>query len=253
MASLFDDAFRPWRHELILRWDERNRPLPLRQVSVAPSRRVIPPTGQPWYATGPVHEPFDFTSHMRRLMNDVVVRCPEFGHVLPDKVLLAVTQARSGHAHGLQARVTPLRFLHGDLVRLRRGIPYQVQRFFLGDHEFLYHMTFCLPRFLDQSFDDKLVTLFHELHHIGPEFNGDLRRHAGRCRWHTSSKRGYDKHMAELARAYLAAGPDPSLLGFLRFTFAELQQRHGSVIGVMVPRPKLIPISITQAAAARDR
>ena len=45
----------------------------------------------------------------------------------------------------------------------------------------LYVMTFCLPRFLEQSFDDKFVTIFHELFHIGPSFDGDFRRHSGRC------------------------------------------------------------------------
>ena len=48
--------------------------------------------------------------------------------------------------------------------------------------------------------------------------------------------------MAALARAYLANGADPQLSSFLRLSFAQLQQRHGSVLGVVVPRPKLIPL-----------
>ena len=30
--------------------------------------------------------------------------------------------------------------------------------------------------FLDQTFEEKLVTVFHELYHISPAFDGDLRR-----------------------------------------------------------------------------
>lgn len=138
--------------------------------------------------------------------------------------------------------MTPLRFARGQLQRRRRGVIFQVQRYFLGDHEFLYLMTFCLPRFLDQDFDDKCVTLFHELYHIGQEFNGDLRRHEGRCQLHSRSRRQYDKHMAELARAYLAGKPDPNLHAFLRLNFTQLQARHGAVASVVVPRPKIIPL-----------
>ena len=44
------------------------------------------------------------------------------------------------------------------------------------------------------------------------------------------------------ARAYLAGGVDPNLHAFLRLNFGQLEERHGGVLGVVVPRPKLIPI-----------
>jgi hypothetical protein len=158
-------------------------------------------------------------------------------------LLFGTTQARTGRPHGLQARVTPLRFRGGQLLRRRRGIAYQVQRFFVDQKEMLYLVTFCLPRFLDQDFDDKFITLFHELYHISPSFNGDLRRHPGRCSVHSRSKHAYDAHMADLARAYLADGAAPELHAFLRLNFGQLQHRHGSILGVVVPRPKLIPLA----------
>jgi hypothetical protein len=245
------DLVRPARHALVLRWSETDHPLPRRAIR-APHGRHAPATpGMPWHETGPAGQPFDFCAAMRRLIADIVIRCGEFERVETSKVLLGVTQARSGRVHGLQARVTPLRFTNGQLVRQRHGVTYQVQRFFHGEREFLYLMTFCLPRYLDQDFDDKLVTLFHELYHIHPDFNGDLRRHAGRCRWHTSSKHQYDRHMTELARAYLSSRPDPRLHAFLRLNFGQLRQRHGAVLGIVVPRPKLIPVPTTQTAAAR--
>jgi hypothetical protein len=179
---------------------------------------------------------------VRRLAADVVRRCEEFRHIDVGRLLFAVTQARNGRAHGLQARVTPLRFPHGRLTRQRRGVTYQVQRYYLGSQEFLYLMTFCLPRFLDQSFDEKLITLFHELYHIGPAFDGDLRRHQGRYTLHSHSQRAYDERMAVLVQRYLDSRPDPVLHAFLGLDFAQLLSRHGSVVGVRVPRPKVIPL-----------
>jgi predicted metallopeptidase len=199
--------------------------------------------------TGPVGQAFNFCTHMRRLCADVVRHCAELSHIDVSRLLFGITQARSGLPYGLQARVTPLRFRHGRLTRIRRGTPYQVQRYVVDDTDMLYLVTFCLPRFLDQEFDDKFITLFHELYHISPQFEGDLRRHEGRYDLHSRSKKLYDQHMAHLARSYLGNGADRSLHGFLRLNFAELQERHGSVVGVMVPRPKIIPVPGAKAGA----
>jgi hypothetical protein len=237
----------------VLEWRRPHEPLPLRSIR-GQRRRVAQLPFQeapPWIPSGPAGEPFDFGEGVRRLCADIARRCPELAHVDVSRLLIGATQARNGHAHGLQARVTPLRFRNGSLTRQRRGVAYQVQRFFVDGREMLYLMTFCLPRFLDQNFDEKLITVFHELYHIGPTFDGDLRRHQGRYAIHSHSQRCYDQHMAHLARAYLTSGPDPSLHAFLRLNFAQLLRRHGSVLGVIVPRPKILPVPEAQLVAAR--
>jgi predicted metallopeptidase len=248
----------PWNgaaRRLSLHWSA-DTPLPVRLLGTPRRSRGAQPAHPPapaWWVTGSADGPFDFCGHVRRLVADIAGRCDELRHIHVERLLIAVTPARTPQAHGLQARVTPLRFSGGALHRRRRGILYQVQRYVHGTTEFLYLLTFCLPRFLDQDFDGKFVTLFHELYHIGPAFDGDLRRHAGRYALHSHSQRAYDRHMAELARAYLATGPDPDLHAFLRLNFAQLAERHGAVAGVVVPRPKIVPVlpqsSVTVAPA----
>jgi predicted metallopeptidase len=232
-------------HPLELRWGGDRPPLPLRAVRLPPQARRRPGGREapPWYDTGKASVPFDFTAHIRRLCADMVARCEELRHIDLNRVLFGMTQARSSRAHGLQARVTPLRSRAGALRRHHRGVCYQVQRYFIDGREMLYLVTFCLPRFLDQTFDEKFITLFHELYHIGPAFDGDLRRHGGSCDLHSQGKKGYDVQMAHLARAYLAGGANPALHHFLRLDFDQLQHRHGSVVSVVVPRPKLIPVA----------
>jgi hypothetical protein len=228
------------RMPLTLSWKEA----PLRAIRpIGQVRPRFPQLDPPhWIETGQPGRPFHFAHHMRRLVGDIVRRSSPLAHIDPDRLLYGAIQARTGRTHGLQARVTPLRCRHGRLTRVRKGVIYQVQRYFIGDHEYFYLVAFCLPRYLDRDFDDKLVTLFHELYHIGPHFDGDLRRHHGRCSMHSRSKKKYDVHMALLARDYLAGKPDEALLGFLRLDYAQLVRRHGSVMGICVPRPKLIPI-----------
>jgi hypothetical protein len=212
-------------------------------VRIIRGRTQTPGTDAPsWLATGLPDQPFDFCGHIRRLCADIVSRCELLHHVDVSRLLFAVTQARNGRAHGLQGRVTPLRMRDGRLTRCRRGVTFQIQRFFVDGREILYLVTFCLPRFLDLSFDEKFVTLVHELFHISPSFSGDLRRHGGRYSVHSHSQKCYDRQMAGLAREYLAGRPNPDLHAFLRLDFAQLQRRHGSVVGVVVPRPKLIPL-----------
>jgi hypothetical protein len=242
---------KPERHPLILRWQEPHDPLPHRVIQALGRASSLP-----WFARSAVQsgqgtdEPFDFCIHVQRLVMDIALRCADFRHLKAPRILVSVTQARAGSKHGLLARVTPLRFAKGQLVRQRRGVPFHIQRYFLGEHEYLYLMTFCLPRYLEQDFDQKLVTLFHELYHISPAFDGDLRRHEGRYQFHSHSQRNYDHHMAHCARDYLASAPDPNLHSFLRMSFAQLQQRHGTVTGIVVPRPKIIPMIGPYAAAA---
>jgi hypothetical protein len=247
-----DGVDRIW--PLHYQWTTTSNPLPRRVVRCLGRRH--PATdgvdAPQWLLSGPTDQPFDFCGHVRRLCADIVARCSELEHIDIDRLLFGITQARSRRTHGLQARVTPLRFHDGRLERRRHGVKYQVQRHFVDDREILYVVTFCLPRFLDQDFDDKFITLFHEMYHISPEFNGDLRRHKGRCSFHSHSKRAYDRHMSDLARCYLAGGPNGDLHAFLRMDFAQLQHRHGSVVGIVVPRPKVIPMPAEEELVAID-
>lgn len=232
------------RLPLVLRWQEPSDLLPVR--TIRHPTRCRPPHGEPppWLPTGDPSRPFDFCAAMRRLCEDIAARTEELRHIDVSRLLITTTQARSGRAHGLQARVTPLRFRDGALTRRRKGIVYQVQRYFHGTREMLYLVSFCLPRFLELDFDEKFITLFHELYHISPAFDGDLRRHGGRYSIHSYSQRLYDQQMAALAREYLSQGADPGVHAFLRLSFAQLQHRHGSVVGIFVPRPKLVPVYV---------
>lgn len=200
------------------------------------------PLPRRWVLPGDSPTPFDFSGHICRLCDDIALQCPEFAHVDTRSMLFTFTAARNRNGFGLQARVTPMRFRGGEPTRQLGGVRYQAQRYFVGGREMLYLVTFCLPRFLDQTFSEKLVTVFHELYHIGPRFDGDLRRHEGRYAVHTKSKRGYDEHMAELAKQYVVDHPDPEVFDFLRLSSKELVRARGGITAIAVPRPKMIPI-----------
>jgi hypothetical protein len=207
-----------------------------------PQRWVFPESRRlPWitaHATGP--DPLNVTAKFAAVCADAIA------HIDLNRIAVTFTPSRQRGGYGLQAKLTPMKLKGGSNETVRRGRPYVVQRFFVGDVELLYVLTFVLPRLLDRPFEDKLVTIFHELYHVGEAFDGDIRRHAGRYHAHSHSKCEYDEHMTRLVHEYLAGKPDPTITEFLHHDYADLWKRHGGVYGTVLPRPKLVPVSYAQ-------
>lgn len=185
---------------------------------------------------------FDFTLHMRRLCHDLASRLPELRHIDMSRVGVSFSQTRSVAGHGLYASLTPMRFAGGSRLTFRRGRTWTVQPLLdESGREMLYLLSFYLPRFLDQAFHHKLTTVVHELWHISPGFDGDLRRFGGRCYAHTASQKRYDAQVERLARRWLSLDPPATLYDFLRYRFGQLVRRYGKVYGTRIRTPKLIP------------
>lgn len=183
---------------------------------------------------------FDFTGAMRRLCSDMVARLPELLHIDFARVAVSFRQTRNASRCGIFASLTPLRFPGGALEAVRRGRRWRYPRLIGPDgRDWLYILNFYLPRFLNLSFSEKLETIVHELWHIGPNCDGDLRRHSGRCFAHGSSQKRYDARLRPLVRAYLDSQPPEDLYAFLRSDFAALLRQHGRVVGQRFPVPKL--------------
>ncbi len=184
----------------------------------------------------------NFTARMRTLCEHVVGTLDEFQHIDLSRVAVSFAQARKPVMHGLQASLTPLRFAGGATTGTVRGRQYTVQPVCdTAGNEMLYVLNFYLPRFMQLVFREKLVTVLHELWHISPNFDGDLRRHAGRCYAHSHSQADYDQQMEPFVEAWLATEPPKVLIDFLQLDFPQVQERYGRVYGLKLPRPKLIP------------
>jgi predicted metallopeptidase len=185
---------------------------------------------------------FDFTLHIRNVCDDMAGRVEELRHIDMARVAVSFTQTRKPGDDGLYAALTPLRFAGGRRHTVRRGRKWMIQKVRDGGREMLYVLTFYLPRFLDLPLREKLTTVAHELWHIGPLFDGDLRRFAGRCYAHSGSQERYDAHVEQLVRKWLRQRPPESVYAFLRRNYRGLVARHGRVYGRRIPAPKLVPV-----------
>ncbi|WP_298271626.1 putative metallopeptidase [Geobacter sp.] len=185
----------------------------------------------------------NLTRELEIVVAHIVRTVEELSHIDPARVLLCISSTRSGGVGGMYAKIHPLRFPGGTRSsEHRRGrhiyvstMPTVVHR----EVEVLYVIYFLLPRFFDLPPREKLVTIFHELYHISPAFDGDIRRFPGRNFAHGSSTRRYNSHMARLVDAYLAAHDTPSILSFMDGTMAELRGRHRVLVGRRLPVPRI--------------
>lgn len=185
---------------------------------------------------------FDICTALRRLCEDISRRHAAFQHIDMKRVAVTYAQTRSAVEWGMQAKLTPMRFEGGAMSCVRDGQRWGAQRVYQDGREMLYILTFYLPRFLNLSFDEKLVTVFHEMYHISPRFDGDIRRFDGACYMHTGSQAAYDQQMAVYAKEYLARLPQELFPAYLQWNFQELRRRYGDVVGRKLAIPRLIAL-----------
>jgi len=186
---------------------------------------------------------FDFTAAIRDIVFDMTERLPALSHIDPTRVAFSFAQTRSNSQYGTYASLTPLRFENGSKVKKKSGRKWAVQP--VRDEqgrEMLYILTVYLPRFQNLTFNQKLTTIVHELFHISPHCDGDLRRFGGRCYAHTGSQKKYDAAMAHHAAQWLAMDPPAELYSFLELDFSTLAAAYGRVHGTKVAAPKSFAI-----------
>jgi hypothetical protein len=199
----------------------------------------LPPTAA---MKTPDQSRFDITAAIRAICVDMTQRLAELAHIDMPRVAVGFCQARKNVSHGIQASLTPLRFEGGATTKQVRGRSYQCQRITASDgRECLYLLNVYLPRFQNLPYDEKLTTLVHELWHVGPTFDGDVRRLGGRFYVHGASQDEFDAHAERLAKKWLKAGPPLELHEWLEHGFRGLIDRFGAIVGTRYPAPKLIP------------
>ncbi len=188
------------------------------------------------YSGGMRKQAYNLTDDVALLVHLLSRRVERLQHIKPGQILHGVSQARSRSRYGVYAQCHALRFKHGKREHLTRdGYAWVWPETRVRGHEMLYYITYFLPRFLDQQPRERLHTLLHELYHIHPQFNGDLRRFPGRNEFHGNRHEDFDgvvDRMVEESLPHI----DLERFPFLTLAFDELVMRHGSVVGNKLKR-----------------
>ena len=185
----------------------------------------------------------NLTAELERLIADIAAKHEAFSHVDPARLLVCVNSTRSSTPHGLFAKIHPLRFPQGSVVQtVRRGratLRCTMPEVTHQGREILYVIYFMIPRFLDRSLRDKLVTIFHELYHISPLFDGDIRRFPGRNFAHGSSTKSYNRLMERFVDEYVQVSGSAGLTAFLEQGMTQLREKHRAIVGRKMVLPKI--------------
>lgn len=175
---------------------------------------------------------------MALLVEDVVKTHPAFNHINSDNVLVAISHA-NGSRNGVVAKLRPMRFEGGSKTKTIRGIEYIAPEVNLNKNAILYIVYFHLPRFLNHgNYKNKLATVMHELYHISPLFNGDIRRFSGKNYAHGNSRGDYDGIINRYTDEYLNSTAKPELSLFLKYKYSELKRKYGAIYGDMIRIPR---------------
>lgn len=185
----------------------------------------------------------NITAELERLIRHITVSHGEFGHIDPSRVLVCYNTTRTPSPHGVHAKIHPLRFPGGETThKARRGrhqVTYSMPTIAHKGVEMLYVIYFTLPRFINRPLRDKLVTVFHELYHISPRFDGDIRRFAGRNYAHGGSTASYNRLMERFVDEYLQHPESAGHTAFMDCDMAGLRTRHRAIVGRKMAMPRI--------------
>lgn len=181
---------------------------------------------------------FDFTGNMTLLMEDIVRTHPFFKHINIKNVLIAISPS-NGNKNGVVAKLRPMLFEGGSRTKVVRGIEYAAPELIINGTNILYIVYFHLPRFLNHGNEKtKLATVLHELHHISPLFNGDIRRYSGKNYAHGNSRRDFDDLISIYTDEYISNTTHQELNTFLKYKYNELKRKYGAIYGNMIRIPR---------------
>lgn len=205
-----------------------------------PPAAPSPAETRPTLVDGPAG--LDLDEAMRGLVADIRARVAPLGHVDPERIVFAVSYARSRRRHGIYAYIVPLRFAGGEATVEHEGKLWSAPRLEVNGREPLYVIYLMAPRFFNLDPAKKLETVIHELYHVGELCDGDLRRFGVRAWAHGASRKRYDEMVCLLTRTYLDDSHGsrwPPAARFLRWNIRQLEQRFGGVFVPRIPRPRV--------------
>jgi hypothetical protein len=201
----------------------------------------------------------NYTERISLLMEDVVSRVPTLAFIDMSKVLVFARGGRT-HAEGAYATCHCISLppsepgyyfwrdrKTGRLTRRSEWFVTKSPRVTIGTTEIDYMVSFALPRFCDQQLSRtrkqihyaggpnwiaKLDTIIHELYHIDPQRPG-IRRMERADGTYSANCHGdrFFEDVVEMVRQYLDSRPNPQTYDFLQYSFAELTERFGGVVG----------------------
>jgi len=184
----------------------------------------------------------NFSLLMLELIQDIQRKISEYRKIDVSHLAVVPRSTKKRSRGGLIAYVTPLKFPGGSPVLRKnhknRVVDWAILPIYREGKELKYLIHFLCPRFLNLSFEEKMHTIMHELYHINPDFNGDLRWFKGKSKYHGDLK-AFEAMASGFAKAYLADPTHESYTRFLKYNSRQWYSAFGELEGTGYKAPRL--------------
>ncbi len=163
------------------------------------------------------------------LLHEMISRTPEFEKFDANKILLCCSSNKKATGGGIYGKLLPMKFENGAGIVNHNGRYFAIPKLFINDTEILYIMYFYFPKFFNLSARDKVNVMFHELYHISPAFNGDIRRMGIMKKAHGHSKKAFEERYIDFAGDFYSYIKETPYHAFLDMKSEDLLKRFNKI------------------------
>lgn len=190
----------------------------------------------------PREDEINLTEILTSIIQDIAGSVPSLQHIDVERTLVCIGSNKTGKRGGTYGKLVPLRFENGTGVLKYHNRYYGIPEVIHDGRSYLYIIYFYMPRFFNLSFEEKLRVIFHELYHISPEFNGDIRRMGAVKKVHGHSKKRFDTLYAEELKSFITSLRNERHINFLKMDSRSIFSRFDVVTAMRMknPRPVLL-------------
>ncbi|MFH0974762.1 MAG: putative metallopeptidase [Spirochaetota bacterium] len=185
----------------------------------------------------------NITDILTDIIKEITIRSESFSHIDAKKITVCLGSNRNNCRGAIYGKLVPLKFKDGSDKLQFRGRYYKIPEIMNEGIAQLYAVYFYLPKFFNLSAEEKLRVIFHELYHISPEFNGDIRRMGSVKKAHGSSRKKFDLKFEKEVKLFFKFISNTAYLDLLTMDSKSLQKNY-LVYARRMKIPKPVPVNI---------
>jgi len=167
----------------------------------------------------------NLTDVLTLIIHDIIKSTDEFKSFDINKILVCCASNRKDSKGAIYGKLQPLRFKDGSEIIQHNKRYYTIPKIMLNNVEILYILYLYIPKFFDMPIKDKINVMFHELYHISPEFNGDIRRMGNIKSAHGHSKKSFEEKYIKYASKYFNKINETPFYSFLQMNFEDIEKQ----------------------------
>ena len=175
------------------------------------------------------HDSINLTDILTLIIHDMIKTTEEFNMFDLSKILICCASNRKDFRGATYGKLLPLRFKDGSEIIKHNGKLYTIPKVKINNTELLYIIYFYIPKFFNLSAKDKINVMFHELYHINPGFNGDIRRMGKVKSAHGHSKKNFEEKYIEYADTFYNSIQKAPYYNFLTMNTDDIQNQFSSI------------------------